>query len=685
MSLKISQSVFILIGLTFAVLFTLHPMIVSNFELMPGNIGDERFVIYILNHWYNVFSGSEQFFRLNFFYPDKLVLGYSDSFFLFGIIYSIFRLIGCDYFLSLQLLYVFLISVGYISSYFMFRNVFKVNLFFSLVGSVLFVSLNSIQNQFGHAQLLGFYFYPVLVLLLYLYFQSAHKKSKISSWLYLSSFSIFLGLFFFTSYYPAWFFVITCFLYLCVYLLLQWKSKFIKECITEWYFFIKSNVFQLIVCILILFVSLIPFFVTYIPVAFSGYKFMFSEVLYYSPKISDLINVGGSNYLWSPVLNFFKYNYGNVEVQGGFTIFIIIVFGFFLISQRKQNVIMYSLGLTSVLIILLTLRENKYSLWAIIYTLIPGARAIRALGRYMIVAQIIVTIFVIYNCNYLYDNLTSKIRERRNIILLILLILTGLIPLVCLGEQANRGNFHLNRIEQIGFLNKFQSSNSCKVFFVKKVKGDNHIPSWKYQIDALMISMKFGIPTINGYSGIIPKDWKLNDNSSPLYYYYVYKWILLNNIDFNGLCSVDLNSGNFEHISVELLKLQVDKELSVFMNTFDKLYSAALKFLSSGFSTSSLYPQYLEENGYLDKSFGYRPGPANNWTNNGGWIGKWGCPDGKGECFGVGIVGDLEQVKPTIDKYKSDALQIFFPYPKLYDPASSFGTGQLLMIFRVPK
>ena len=197
MSLKISQSVFILIGLTFAVLFTLHPMIVSNFELMPGDIGDERFVIYILNHWYNVFSGSEQFFRLNFFYPDKLVLGYSDSFFLFGIIYSIFRLIGCDYFLSLQLLYVFLISVGYISSYFMFRNVFKVNLFFSLVGSVLFVSLNSIQNQFGHAQLLAFYFYPVLVLLLYLYFQSAHKKSKISSWLYLSSFSIFLGLFFF--------------------------------------------------------------------------------------------------------------------------------------------------------------------------------------------------------------------------------------------------------------------------------------------------------------------------------------------------------------------------------------------------------------------------------------------------------------------------------------------------------
>ena len=121
------------------------------------------------------------------------------------------------------------------------------------------------------------------------------------------------------------------------------------------------------------------------------------------------------------------------------------------------------------------------------------------------------------------------------------------------------------------------------------------------------------------------------------------------------------------------------------LNLFSTLLSSSQKFLSDGGDPSKLLPQYLEENGYLDKSFGYRTGPAVNWTNNDGWIGKWGCPDGKGECFGVGIVGDLEQMKPIIDKYKSDALQIFFPYPKVYDPASSSGTGQLLMIFRAPK
>jgi len=122
-----------------------------------------------------------------------------------------------------------------------------------------------------------------------------------------------------------------------------------------------------------------------------------------------------------------------------------------------------------------------------------------------------------------------------------------------------------------------------------------------------------------------------------------------------------------------------------YFKLFTTLYSSSQKFLSDGGNPSKLYPKHLEENGYLPKSFGYRTGPANNWTNNGGWIGQWGCPDGKGKCFGIGVVGSIDEVKPIIDSYKSQALQIFFPYPKLYNPNSSQGTGQLLMIFRDPE
>ncbi len=122
-----------------------------------------------------------------------------------------------------------------------------------------------------------------------------------------------------------------------------------------------------------------------------------------------------------------------------------------------------------------------------------------------------------------------------------------------------------------------------------------------------------------------------------------------------------------------------------FINIFSTLFTSSETFLSKGNNPSNLYPQYLEENGYLKKSFGYKTGPAINWTENGGWIGKWPCPDRKGECFGIGLVGDINTLKPIIEKYKPQALQIFFPYPKVYDEKSKDTTGQLLMIFRAPK
>jgi len=73
------------------------------------------------------------------------------------------------------------------------------------------------------------------------------------------------------------------------------------------------------------------------------------------------------------------------------------------------------------------------------------------------------------------------------------------------------------------------------------------------------------------------------------------------------------------------------------------LYNSAENYLKQNNNCSKLLPQYLEENGYLDKSFVYETGSAINWTKNGGWIGQWGCLGGKGKCFGVGVVGSIDK------------------------------------------
>ena len=115
---------------------------------------------------------------------------------------------------------------------------------------------------------------------------------------------------------------------------------------------------------------------------------------------------------------------------------------------------------------------------------------------------------------------------------------------------------------------------------------------------------------------------------------------------------------------------------------FSKLYHSANYFLTNKNNISNLYPKYLELHGYLPKIYGFEPGSANNWTKNGGWIGKWSCPEGRGSCFGVGISGDINTLMPIIKKYNSQSLQIFFPFPKLYNKNIRKGYGQLLIIFK---
>ncbi len=117
---------------------------------------------------------------------------------------------------------------------------------------------------------------------------------------------------------------------------------------------------------------------------------------------------------------------------------------------------------------------------------------------------------------------------------------------------------------------------------------------------------------------------------------------------------------------------------------FSKLYFSSKLFLKK-YALKNLYPEYLEKYNYLNKSYGFRTGSAINWTGNNseGWIGSWSCRNQNYSCFGVGIMGNSDDIKPIIKKYKNFATQIFFPYPKVYNVSSSEGSGQLLMIFRL--
>jgi hypothetical protein len=681
MNVKILPSISLLIGLAIAIIFVFHPMIISNFRLMPGDVGDERLIMYILNHWYNVFIGHDSFFRLNFLYPDNKVLGYSDALFLFGIIYSFFRMLGYDYFVSVQLLYFFIITFGYCSAFFLFRRILRLNLFFSVAGAIFFVTLNCILNQFGHGQLLGFYFYPLLVSLIYLYLEAKALNFIRISWLYLIVFFVFLGLFFFTSYYPAWFFVFSLLLFIFVYFVLQSFSGNFKNTMSQCLGFIKLNFIQLFVGILIFIVSLIPFLINYLPIIFSGNKFSFAETLYYSPSFKDIINVGGNNYIWSPVLSSFHFNYGNMEYSSGFPILFLIVLLVLMLSHfrfisnlSKREQIVFSLAIVAVMIFFLIVKFNDhFSMWYFIYYSIPGAKALRALGRYLIVAQMLSVVFVVYYLNNIY--VTIQTCKNSYILRSVILSLSLIIMIGLIIEQANKGYFNLDKYEQRQFLSKFQSNNQCDVFYLNKIEQLTK-PQSAYQTDALLLSMQLKMPTLNGYSGIMPKEWHLMNPSSPLYNYYVYKWIKINNIK-DRLCSLNLDSGVLTPVNVSNLQ---KAGFDPFVSLFDRINFAIYNYLKKGYPIDNLYPITLVRLGFLDNSFDCYPENAlNNWTRDGYWIGKW------DSSYAIGYAPiDAEVATYLYNVYKDKASKIFFPFPAVYDPkisSDSSKSGQILIVF----
>ena len=63
--------------------YTFLPLIgAPNLSSIPGDRGDARFNLYLLEHSYKYVSGQESgFWDVGFFYPHQNVLAYSDNFF----------------------------------------------------------------------------------------------------------------------------------------------------------------------------------------------------------------------------------------------------------------------------------------------------------------------------------------------------------------------------------------------------------------------------------------------------------------------------------------------------------------------------------------------------------------------------------------------------------------------------
>jgi hypothetical protein len=422
--------------------------------------------------------------------------------------------------------------------------------------------------------------------------------------------------------------------------------------------------------------------IAYIPVVTSSHlKREAGEILAHSPSIRDIINISYTNLFWSPILKQLHYNFSanSIEILMGIPICVLALFLASYITQifkvvRKSlteaELPVLFLATVIIFVSIAILKQGDFSIWARIYTVIPGASALRAMGRYFILLNMIAVILSISTLNQLSQNKTSS---------LIRFVTLALIPSLLIVEQINISNYRLNKNEQLQFINVYQKpAIPCNAFYLYNAPSGKPVyQNWAYQVDAMMISMKIGIPTVNGYSGYIPNEVFAMLPNGNEYKYKMLKWLYTHK-SLSGICELDYVSGVFSPINVSEEYKQAKRE--EFLLIYTALLSATTKYLQDNNELYKLSPKRLIYRGYLDSSFGFAIGPSRNWTQNGEWIGPWNCKPDK--CFAIGIEGNADEVREIIEQFKPIALQIYYPYPKQYNDNIQVD-GFLLLVFKV--
>jgi hypothetical protein len=140
----------------------------------------------------------------------------------------------------------------------------------------------------------------------------------------------------------------------------------------------------------------------------------------------------------------------------------------------------------------------NHELWKIVYHVIPGASAIRSMGRIGVAALLPLGICVSGCVSAGMSHLTDKYGWKiiwANVlsgILFVTLVIDG-------GATFQYGFSKRENAVRLGTVTEFIKLRDCKVFHFSSTDTP-----WKTEIDAMWASIMTGVPTINGYSGNIP-------------------------------------------------------------------------------------------------------------------------------------------------------------------------------------
>ena len=518
----------------------------SHFRDLMGNIGDTRFAVYMSEHWFQVLHGQASWLNPAFYYPVKGLLGWSDTFFLYQIFYAPLRLLGLDPFVALQVTVILLSLIGFASFFFLVRLAFGAPRIVGLTLGLAVVFSNALYVHAAEYQFDGVYFVLAVVLLGFLAWRGASSGHVVRSIVIGGCCGLLAGLVLYSTYYMAYFSLLAFLIFILV-MLVGGGRRFVR-----WMIRMGRCSWPALVSLIAGFaVGLVPFVMTYLPARKNSPALDYAEVTQYAGPIKDLINLSTTNAIWGTAVRRlvpsgqaagFEKSYAVTPILLGSALIGGLMCFWWYHRRRAARPaaarVAPALALTTLLVLLMPLRTRFGTPWAVVFHL-PGAAALRAIDRVGVVGGLLAALTLAA----VATEVSARVKMGRHVTVRVLG--AGLL-IMCVVEQYNTVNVaSVNDPTESRFLASIHGPlPDCRSFYVvdSKYPGRQY---FYYQIDAMLISQKVGLPTLNGYSAYPPRGWDFSDPSTPDYLEQVRSWASTHGVE-PGLCQLDMSTGQWQ-------------------------------------------------------------------------------------------------------------------------------------------
>jgi hypothetical protein len=469
------------------------PIFGWNFEYIPGDLGDSRLNNYFLEHAHKWISSEVQsFWNAQFFYPVENVMSYSDNHLGSFLIYSVFRLLGCDRELSYQLWFLIGIALNYYSIILLLRQ-YKLNCTAVIFGAFLFAfSAIAVYHMEAHSQLLYRFALPLIW-----YFHERYRATLNASNVYYMYAC--LALQFYLSIYIGYFAVLLMFGYYIAEVFSSPNSRRqkLEELMrVEW----RGMVFFVV----LVFPLLYPYAIASL---MYGVKNSKEVVLSMLPRMESYILNPAASPIIGSTYNDVSFAMKNEHFMyfGAFPLGVVGYFTLRICRGGLSNRYLYAIC-SFWFVFAVTFNSNGYSLYKVIL-MIPGVDSIRAMARVSLVMLLPISVLVAVYVDQLQLNIKNNIS--RGVFLLcmvgVFLLENKVAPYHFKKEAAKE------RVAAVlSILPQHLPGNTVLVYLNPNVgAGDVYLT----ELDIMLTAQALGVPTLNGYSGRAPQGhrWLAND------------------------------------------------------------------------------------------------------------------------------------------------------------------------------